>query len=166
MPITESITDMYYCLYDSPLGEIIISSDGLALTGLWFRGQKYECAGLAPAQENSGLPIFAQCRGWLDAYFSGRSLPALPPLAPKGTEFQQRVWAALLKVPYGSTLSYGELARQVGCKSARAVGSAVGRNPVSLLIPCHRIVGSSRRLTGYAGGLERKKYLLELEGAI
>ncbi len=163
MPTTGSTTDMYYCLYDSPLGEIIISSDGAAVTGLWFRGQKYEGAGLKTAEENPALPVFAQCRSWLDAYFGSTPLPPAPPLSPKGTEFQQRVWEALLDVPCGSTLSYGELARRLGCKSARAVGGAVGRNPISILIPCHRILGSGGKLTGYAGGLERKKYLLELE---
>lgn len=157
---------MYYCLYDSPLGEIIISSDGAAVTGLWFRGQKHECAGLKTAEENPALPVFAQCRSWLGAYFGGTPLPPAPPLSPKGTEFQQRVWEALLDVPCGSTLSYGELARRLGCKSARAVGGAVGRNPISILIPCHRVLGSGGKLTGYAGGLERKKYLLELENII
>lgn len=160
MLTTGLTTDMYYCLYDSPLGEMILASDGLAITGLWFRGQKYECEGLCDAQEAPSLPVFAQCLAWLDAYFGVRPLPPAPLLSPRGTDFQQRVWEALFLVPYGSTMSYAELARQVGCKSARAVGGAVGRNPISILIPCHRIVGSDGRLTGYAGGLERKRWLL------
>ncbi len=164
MLTTASTTDMYYCLYASPLGEIILAADGTAVTGLWFRGQRYECAGLGTAEERPSLPVFAQCRTWLDAYFGSHTLPALPPLAPKGTAFQQRVWAALLHVPYGKTMSYAQLARKLNCKSARAVGAAVGRNPISILIPCHRILGSKGSLTGYAGGIERKKWLLELEG--
>lgn len=157
---------MYYCICPSPLGEIILGSDGQALTGLWFAGRKYECAGLGQAKENAALPVFEHTRRWLDAYFAALPTPSLPPLAPAGTEFQQRVWAELLKVPHGQLKSYGEIAAAIECKSARAVGAAVGKNPISILIPCHRIVGSSGTLTGYAGGLERKEYLLRLEGAI
>jgi len=157
---------MYISFYPSPLGEIILASDGTALTGLWFRGQKYECAGLGEAEEMPELAVFSQCREWLDAYFTKSPLPPLPPLAPRGTDFQRRVWAELLKVEYGEVKSYGDIAKAVGCKSARAVGSAVGKNPVSILIPCHRIVGSHGSLTGYAGGLERKTFLLQLEGSI
>lgn len=148
------------------MGEIILASDGTALTGLWFRGQKYECAGLGEAEERPELPLFSRCRAWLDAYFTKSPLPPLPPLAPRGTDFQRRVWAELLKVEYGEVKSYGDIAKALGCKSARAVGSAVGKNPVSILIPCHRIVGSQGSLTGYAGGLERKTFLLQLEGSI
>jgi len=155
---------MYCCHYSSPLGDIIIASDGEALTGLWFSDQKYACAGLEAPIEDASLPIFRQCRLWLDAYFSGATLPPLPPLSPKGTEFQKRVWKELTSVGYGQLDSYGEIAERVGCKSARAVDTAIGRNTICILIPCHRIVGSKGKLTGYAGGIERKRWLLELEG--
>ena len=157
---------MYYCICPSPLGEIILGSDGEALTGLWFEGQKYACYGLGDGEENPSLPVFDAARRWLEAYFSGAELPSMPPLRPHGTKFQQRVWAELRNVPYGQLRSYGEIAAALECRSARAVGGAVGKNPISILIPCHRIVGSGGRLTGYAGGLERKEYLLRLEGAI
>lgn len=148
------------------MGQIILASDGAAVTGLWFRGQKYECAGLGQAEENTALPVFQQSFKWLDAYFAKAALPALPPLSPKGTAFQLLVWQELMKLNRGELKCYGEIAAAIGCKSARAVGSAVGKNPISIFIPCHRIVGSGGRLTGYAGGLERKKWLLELEDAI
>ena len=155
---------------ESPLGTILLSGAGEALTGLWFQGQKYEGAGLpenAPTDES--LPVFETARAWLRAYFAGEALPELPPLRPAGTAFQQAVWRQLLAIPYGERRTYGELAGELetilGRKtSARAVGSAVGRNPISLLIPCHRVVGSGGSLTGYAGGLERKAFLLALEG--
>ena len=154
---------MYKCTYLSPLGEIILASDGAALTGLWFVDQKYACAGLGDAEDNDSLPIFRHSVEWLDAYFKGEKLPDMPPLSPGGTEFQRKVWEELEKVPCGQLKSYGEIAAAIGCKSARAVGAAVGRNPISIFIPCHRVLGRSGRLTGYAGGLERKNYLLELE---
>ena len=157
---------------ESPLGTILLAGDGDALTGLWFLGQKHEGAGLAentPTEE--GLPVFAAARTWLNAYFAKDPLPELPPLRPAGTAFQKAVWRQLLTIPYGETRTYGglaaELAPVLGRKtSARAVGSAVGRNPVSLMIPCHRVLGSSGSLTGYAGGLARKEHLLALEGSL
>ena len=155
---------------ESPLGTILLSGDGEALTGLWFLGQKYEGAGLpenAPTDE--GLPVFETGRAWLGAYFGGEALPELPPLRPAGTDFQKDVWQRLLAIPYGERRTYGGLASELetilGRKtSARAEGAAEGRNPISLLIPCHRVVGSGGSLTGYAGGLERKAFLLALEG--
>lgn len=155
---------------ESPLGTILLSGDGEALTGLWFLEQKYEGAGLpenAPVDES--LPVFDAARAWLRAYFAGGALPEPPVLRPAGTDFQKAVWGRLLAIPYGERRTYGDLAGELetilGRKtSARAVGSAVGRNPISLLIPCHRVLGSGGSLTGYAGGLERKAFLLALEG--
>ena len=155
---------------ESPLGTILLSGDGEALTGLWFLGQKYEGAGVpenAPVDEN--LPVFDAVRAWLRAYFAGEALPEPPVLQPAGTDFQKAVWQRLLAIPYGERRTYGGLASELetilGRKtSARAVGAAVGRNPISLLIPCHRVVGSGGSLTGYAGGVERKAFLLALEG--
>ena len=155
---------------ESPLGPILLAGDGEALTGLWFEGQKYERAGVpedAPTDET--LPDFETARAWLRAYFAGKALPELPPLRPAGTAFQQAVWRQLLAIPYGETGTYGRLAGELAAvlghpTSARAVGSAVGRNPISLMIPCHRVLGSDGSLTGYAGGLARKERLLILEG--
>ena len=150
--------------YSSPLGRIVLAADesGTRLTGLWFEGQAYFGAGLSRRHEARSLPVFERTAVWLDLYFSGVIPDFTPPLLLRGTAFRQRVWEALLAVPYGARLSYGELAGAVG-SSARAVGSAVGRNPVSLIVPCHRIVGGDGSLTGYAGGTLRKLRLLELE---
>jgi len=154
----------YYTVYSSPLGELTLASDGASLTGLWMEGQRYFGAGEAFRATGDALPVFAAAKTWLDAYFSAQPLPDLPPLAPEGTDFRRRVWQQLLAVPYGKTVTYGELAAAVGCSAARAVGAAVGRNPISILIPCHRVVGAGGKLTGYAGGLTRKRWLLEHEG--
>lgn len=150
----------------SPLGAITLASDSTALTGLWFDGQKHEGCRLSPAPVEADLPVFQDARRWLDCYFAGGIPDFTPPLRPRGTDFQQRVWALLREIPYGSTLTYGELAGLLSCPSARAVGGAVGRNPISLLIPCHRVLGADGRLTGYAGGLWRKEALLRLEGIL
>ena len=151
----------------SPLGPLLLASDGEALTGLWLEGQTYFAAGLpADARECPELPVFRQAEDWLTAYFARKPLPSMPPLAPRGTAFQRAVWRRLTQIPCGATTTYGALARDLGGTSPRAVGSAVGRNPISILIPCHRVLGSGGRLTGYAGGLTRKRYLLELEGAV
>ena len=158
---------MQCCLYSSPIGEIILAADAGALVGLWFVGQRYSCAGLnaaEPETDESGL-LSAVCR-WLDGYFAGEVSAINFPLAPRGTAFQKRVWRELLSIPYGETISYGELAKRAGCASARAVGNAVGHNPISILIPCHRVVGSNGKLTGYAGGVEKKRFLLALEGTV
>ena len=159
----------YTVRYASPLGEITMASDGASLTGLWFAGQKYFAAGLTTTKGNNDLPVFALARRWLDVYFDGRQPDFTPPLLPRGTAFQQAVWALLLTIPYGQTTTYGAiaaaLAKEKGIPrmSARAVGGAVGRNPISILIPCHRVVGADGSLTGYAGGTERKQALLVLE---
>ena len=155
--------------YASPLGEILLASDGEALTGLWFLGAKYFARGLDPTDQKRDLPVFQAAKAWLDAYFAGREPGALPPLRPAGTAFQQQVWDLLLQIPYGATTTYGALARRLaegrGRVSAQAVGGAVGHNPISLLIPCHRVVGAGGSLTGYAGGVDKKLALLRLEGA-
>ncbi|MBR0227811.1 MAG: methylated-DNA--[Clostridia bacterium] len=155
----------YLCRYVSPLGEITLASDGEALVGLWFAGQKHFGAGLSGQTTKKPLPVFDQAVRWLDRYFSGKKPDCPPPLRPRGTAFQQAVWRRLLDIPYGHTVTYGEIAASLGLPSgaARAVGGAVGRNPISLIIPCHRVVGAHGSLTGYAGGIERKKRLLELE---
>ena len=158
----------YTHAYLSPLGNITLASDGEALIGLWFEGQKYFGAGLSAEQTEKALSIFDQADRWLDIYFSGRE-PGFTPLPrPRGTAFQEAVWRRLRTIPYGQTLSYGEIAASLGLSpgAARAVGGAVGRNPISLIIPCHRVVGAGGGLTGYAAGVERKKRLLVLEKAI
>lgn len=155
----------YTAEYDSPLGPLTLACDGQALTGAWFRGQKYALAALDPdAVSREDLPVFAQTRRWLDVYFSGRDPGAPPPLEPRGTPFRRRVWAELAAIPYGRTTTYGAIARTLGLASAQAVGGGVGHNPISILLPCHRVVGVDGSLTGYAGGLDKKIALLTLEG--
>ena len=154
--------------YGSPLGRILLASDGETLTGLWFEGQKHFGSTLSGDETERALPVFDEAVRWLDAYFSGGDPGRLPPLAPRGTDFQRAVWALLTEIPYGRTVTYGELAAALEERtgrpaSPRAVGGAVGRNPISILIPCHRVVGADGSLTGYAGGLKRKKALLSLE---
>lgn len=164
---------MYYTRYESPLGTLTIAGDGEGLRGLWMEGQKYFGFGQGETWERAdGLPVFGQARAWLDAYFSGqRPEPAALPLNPAGSAFRRAVWDILLAIPYGGTLSYRDIAGRVSRasgrpSSARAVGGAVGHNPLSLIIPCHRVVGTDGSLTGYAGGLERKRWLLRHEGAL
>lgn len=156
--------------YASPLGGITLASDGQALTGLWFDGQKYFADSLDKEHESADLPIFEETKRWLDIYFSGREPDFTPALNMKTTPFRKAVWEVMLSIPYGETMTYGqiaaEIARQRGLESmsAQAVGGAVGHNSISLIIPCHRVVGTNGSLTGYAGGLDRKTALLELEG--
>lgn len=162
----------YTAQYPSPLGPVLLAADagGTALTGLWFVGQKHFARHLDPEREARALPLFEDVRRWLDVYFSGRDPGFMPPLCPAGTPFEREVWALLCAIPYGQTTSYGRLAAQLAARrglarlSAQAVGGAVGRNGISILIPCHRVLGADGSLTGYAGGLERKQYLLTLEG--
>lgn len=159
------------CHYASPLGDILLAADETGLTGLWFAGQKYFARTLPAAHTAQETPPLAQARHWLDVYFSGRQPDFTPPLHPADSPFRQAVWALLLQIPYGQTTTYGALARQLATQtgaarvSAQAVGGAVGHNAVSIIIPCHRVVGASGSLTGYAGGLDRKIKLLELEKA-
>ena len=153
--------------YRSPLGGITLASDSQSLTGLWFDGQRYFGSFLRTKhEEHHDIPVLEVSCHWLDIYFSGREPDFMPPLSLKGTPFQQRLWEALLTIPYGHTVTYGELARRLGCRSAQAVGGAVGRNPISIIVPCHRVVGTNGNLTGYAAGLDRKRTLLELEQKI
>ena len=147
--------------YASPLGEIVLAADGDALIGLWFAGQAHFGAGLRGAEDGDCV-VLREAKAWLDDYFAGKAPETLPKLRPRGTEFQKKVWAELLKIPRGETATYGALAEKLG-SHARAVGGAVGRNPISIMIPCHRVVGADGSLTGYAGGTERKAALLKLE---
>jgi methylated-DNA-[protein]-cysteine S-methyltransferase len=153
-----------YTYTASPLGRILLTCDGSSLTGLYLAGQKYE-----PQPENDWtrddpLPLFVATAAQLAEYFAGSRTRFDLPLAPTGTPFQQQVWRRLEAIPYGTLISYGTIARELGKpKATRAVGAAVGRNPISIIIPCHRVVGSNGTLTGYAGGIERKEALLRLE---
>ena len=153
--------------YASPLGTLTLASDGENLTGLWIAGQKYFAAGTPtnlPARDD--LPVFTQARDWLDCYFAGERPAANElPLAPQGSAFRQSVWRILCEIPYGQTVTYGEITKRLGVRSAQAVGGAVGHNPISIIIPCHRVLGSDGSLTGYAGGMDKKIWLLAHEGA-
>ena len=155
--------------YDSPLGGITLASDGTAITGLWFDGQKYFGAGLEKESALKELPIFEKTDKWLDIYFSGKNPGFVPQLSVNDTPFRRAVWDILLTIPYGSTITYGEIAERLAVEkglksmSAQAVGGAVGHNPISLIIPCHRVVGADGSLTGYAGGIDKKEKLLEME---
>lgn len=157
--------------YVSPLGGITLASDGNALTGLWFDGQKYYADTLDPRHKEKSLPVFAEAEQWLDEYFSGRAPGFTPKLRMKTTAFRRTVWEILLTIPYGQTMTYGQIAEIIARKkgivrmSAQAVGGAVGHNAISLIVPCHRVVGSDGSLTGYAGGIDKKVKLLTLEQA-
>ena len=153
---------------DTPLGAMTAASDGASLTGLWFDGQAH-CPDPSGALVREDLPVFRSAARWLAGYFAGS--PAAPgfPLRPAGTPFQQEVWAILRTIPYGETVTYGAIAAQIAANrgiprfSAHAVGGGVARNPISILIPCHRVIGANGALTGYAGGIARKAQLLALE---
>ena len=161
---------IYTNTYRSPLGGITVASDGSCLTGLWFDGQKYFGDTLSDKNEPAELPVFEETRHWLDIYFSGMAPDFTPPLAFNTSPFRRTVWDILLSIPYGRTMTYGEIAKRIaedngsGGMSAQAVGGAVGHNPISLIVPCHRVVGTNGSLTGYAGGIDKKIKLLELEG--
>ena len=160
--------------YASPLGTIFLAADNGALAGLWlgFELKIDNLFGYATldeaAVERDDLPVFRQAAAWLDAYFAKQPLPDLPPMAPRGSDFRQAVWKLLLEIPYGQVTTYGALAQALRNRgisaAAQAVGGAVGHNPISILIPCHRVVGADGSLTGYAGGVEKKRFLLALEG--
>ena len=157
--------------FNSPLGGITLASDGEALTGLWFDRQKYFAASLEKEHEERMLPVFDLADKWLNLYFSGSEPGFLPPLLMRTTEFRKTVWEILLSIPYGKTMTYGEIADRIAAgrglsrMSAQAVGGAVAHNAISLMIPCHRVVGMNGNLTGYAGGLDKKRKLLALERA-
>ncbi|MDR0390066.1 MAG: methylated-DNA--[protein]-cysteine S-methyltransferase [Spirochaetaceae bacterium] len=154
----------------SPIGTLTVSSDGQNVSGLWIEGQKYFAQTLGKNVFEQNLPIFENIRDWLDIYFSGKEPDFIPPLLPQGSPFQKLVWNNLCKIPYGQTTTYGEIAEQIELEnkdkhtSARAVGGAIGHNPISILIPCHRVIGKDGNLTGYAGGITAKIKLLNLEG--
>ena len=160
---------MFESILHSPLGEVRLRSDGEALIGLWFVGQVNDARDIDDIEIKNDLPIFLQVESWLESYFSGKQASITIPLQPKGTSFQQRVWQILQEISYGETMTYGEIAQRIAKEkgvetfSAQAVGQAVGKNPISILIPCHRVLGKNGALTGYAGGVHRKEQLLQLE---
>lgn len=191
---------IYTTQYDSPIGSIVMAGDGECLTGLWFVGQKYFGSTLPGGGkyarnherladgtpqfyggnllevseligENTQLPVFQTTKRWLDLYFQGKIPDFMPALRLEGTPFRKAVWEILLSIPYGQTMTYGEIAGKLAEQrallrmSAQAVGNAVGHNPISIIVPCHRVVGSGGSLTGYAGGVKKKAVLLALEGA-
>ena len=159
----------YTSHYRSPIGNILLAADEIGLTGLWFEGQKYFALYLDKEHEERELPIFEKVKEWLDIYFAGKEPDFTVPLHFTGTDFQNEVWEILCAIPYGRTMTYGEIAKQVAAKkglprmSAQAVGGAVGRNGISVIVPCHRVVGANGSLTGYAGGIDKKIKLLQLE---
>ena len=160
----------YTAKYQSPLGEILLAADDVGLTGLWFEHEKYYALHLAPEHMQKTTHAIQQTRAWLDLYFAGKEPDFLPPIHMLGTPFQKDVWHLLLQIPYGQTTTYGAIAKHLAAQrglarmSAQAVGGAVGHNEISIIIPCHRVVGKNGSLTGYAGGLDKKIYLLKLEG--
>jgi methylated-DNA-[protein]-cysteine S-methyltransferase len=162
-------TTVYTTLFNTPLGPMRASACGDALTGLWFCGQRFFPQNTSAWTTEPNIPAFYSLRQWLDDYFAGRRPVFAAPLAPQGSAFRQAVWKLLLEILYGQTATYGELARKIARGKnacAQAVGGAVGHNPISLIIPCHRVIGASGDLTGYGGGIDRKKALLELEGRL
>ncbi len=155
--------------YDSPLGGILLAADETGLTGLWFDGQKFFAHDLPAGRVEQNTPALSEVKRWLDIYFTGKEPDFMPPLHPIGSAFRRSVWDILLRIPYGQTTTYGEIARQLAEKqgrpriAAQAVGGAVGHNKISIIIPCHRVVGTNGSLTGYAGGIDKKVKLLEWE---
>lgn len=162
----------YINYYNSPLGKITFASNGKELTGLWFEGQKYFASTLTKEYEQKNLPVFEQTARWLDIYFSGKIPDFTPDLFLSSTSFRNEVWKILLTIPYGSVMTYGEIAKEMAKNrgekkmSAQAVGGAVGHNPISIIVPCHRVIGTDGSLTGYAGGIDIKEKLLKLEKTV
>ncbi len=160
---------IYTCTYSSPLGAMTLAAGDDGLVGCWFSGQKYDGRGLPKDAKPGDHPILDEAESWLDLYFAGKIPDFMPPLMPQGTPFQKEVWGILGTIPYGRTMTYGEIAkimaarRGVSRMSAQAVGGAVGHNPLTIFIPCHRVMGADGKLTGYAGGIEKKRALLDLE---
>ena len=159
----------YISHYPSPIGNILLAADEMGLTGLWFEGQKYFALDLDKEHEEKEIPFFEKVKKWLDIYFSGKEPDFIIPLHLTGTDFQNEVWEILCTIPYGQTMTYGEIAKRIAARkglqhmSAQAVGGAVGHNRISIIVPCHRVVGADGSLTGYAGGIEKKAKLLKLE---
>lgn len=165
---------IYKMSYDAPVGKLLLAEKDGALVGLWMEGQKYFLGSVKEdMEENKESTVLKQTVAWLERYFRGEK-PQIKelPLAPVGSAFRKEIWEMLCEIPYGETTTYGELAKKIAKKrgiekmSAQAVGGAVGHNPISIVIPCHRVVGSDGGLTGYAGGIEKKRMLLELEGVL
>lgn len=158
--------------YYSPLGNILLAADDIGLTGLWFDGQKYYANNLAEEHQEQNTLVLEQTKEWLDIYFTGREPQFMPPIHMTGTPFQLAVWEILRRIPYGKTTTYREIAKEIARQrglphmSAQAVGGAVGHNAISIIIPCHRVVGTNGSLTGYAGGIDKKVKLLTLEKAV
>ena len=167
-----AVTSIYTHNYQSPLDKIVIASDDTAITGLWLVGQRHFDIEVEGCITDKDLPIFDEVSHWLDIYFTGNNPGEIPAVHMNGTPFQLEVWQILQTIPYGKLITYREIAELIAKKrgiakmSARAVGNAVGRNPISILVPCHRVVGSDGKMTGYAGGIERKVKLLKLENAL
>lgn len=160
---------MYACRFETPLGQMLAAAKDEKLEGVWFTSQKHFPKGCENWIEKEDLPIFLALKEWIKAYFEGKDPGLTLPLNPQGTAFQKLVWKCLLEIPYGRTTTYGEIAKQVAIEmkkpsmSAQAVGGAIGRNPISIMIPCHRVIGANHTLTGYDGGLDKKEALLALE---
>ena len=161
---------VYTCTYKSKLGDILLAADAIGLTGLWVGGQKYFANTLPDETVSQEIPILTEAKSWLDMYFAGEEPKFTPALHLTGSPFRQAVWKILLQIPYGQTVTYGEIAQQLAAEqgistmSAQAVGGAVGHNKISIIIPCHRVIGADGSLTGYAGGIDKKIALLKLEG--
>lgn len=161
---------IYTQWYNSPLGRILLAADDTKLTGVWFDGEKYFAQHLGTQYEEKNIPILEQTKRWFDTYFSGKEPDFTVPFHFNGTEFQNEVWSILCTIPYGKTMTYGEIAKRIAAKrgitrmAAQAVGGAVGHNEISIIVPCHRVIGTDGSLTGYAGGLDKKIKLLTLEG--
>ena len=161
----------YISHYPSPIGNMLLAADEMGLTGLWFEGQKYFALDLHKEHEEKEIPLFEKVKQWLDIYFSGKEPDFTIPLHFTGTEFQKEVWEILCTIPYGQTMTYGEIAKRIAARkglphmSAQAIGGAVGHNRISIIVPCHRVVGADGSLTGYACGIEKKAKLLKLEKA-
>lgn len=160
----------YINYYDSPLGRITLGSDGEALIGVWLEGQKYYCDKFPKEAAKKDLEVLSQTKKWLDIYFSGKNPGFTPKLHAQGSDFRLKVWEILKRIPFGKTITYGEIAREIAAQrglsgmASQAVGGAVGRNPISIIIPCHRVLGQNGNLTGYAGGVDLKIKLLQIEG--
>lgn len=161
----------YITHYASPLGDMLLAADEEGLTGVWFEGEKYYADNLAPDYIEGTLPVLDETRHWLEVYFAGQEPEFMPSFHLMGSDFQIAVWNILQLIPYGKTTTYGAIAKEAAERlgrermSAQAVGGAVGHNHLSILIPCHRVVGSDGSLTGYAGGIDKKRALLQLERA-
>lgn len=160
----------YTSTYQSPLGGILLAADDIGLTGLWFDGEKYYAESLSAEHEEKNTSALQQAKEWLDIYFCGQEPDFIPPLHMTGSPFRLSVWKLLQQIPYGTTVTYGQLAKAIAEEkglahmSAQAVGGAVGHNEISIIVPCHRVVGTNGSLTGYAGGVDKKERLLTLEG--